>query len=114
MCVLISSTSLSETFVVIRRMQRDMIINVYGSSCTVQVIMVRFSQKLDFLDRFSKKDHVSNFMKIRPVGAHLFRTDGQTASTRSSLLSERVRKPGLTPIQNSRFSFTADLTVDEL
>ena len=59
-------------------MQRDMIINVYGSSCTVPVIMVRFSQKLDFLDRFSKKDYrISNYMKIRPVGAHLFLTDGQ-------------------------------------
>ena len=31
--------------------------------------------KLDFFDRVSKNTRVSNFMKIRPVGAELFRVD---------------------------------------
>ena len=30
------------------------------------------------LDRFSKKAQISNFVKIRPVGAELFHADGQT------------------------------------
>jgi hypothetical protein len=33
--------------------------------------------KLNFLDRFSKNPLISNFMKIRPVGAELFHADGQ-------------------------------------
>jgi len=33
--------------------------------------------KLDFFyDRFSKNIHISNFMKIRPVGAEFFLSDG--------------------------------------
>jgi len=31
-----------------------------------------------FLDRFSKDTQISNFVKIRPVGAELFHADGQT------------------------------------
>ena len=31
-----------------------------------------------FLDRFSKNTQISNFVKIGPVGAELFHTDGQT------------------------------------
>jgi len=33
---------LSETFLILRRTQRDMLINVYRSSCKVPVIVVRF------------------------------------------------------------------------
>jgi hypothetical protein len=41
-CVLIFSTILSEMFLVIRRIQRDMIVNVCRSSCKVPVIFDRF------------------------------------------------------------------------
>jgi len=34
------------------------------------------------LDRFSKKTQISNFMKIRPVGAEMFQADGQTDMTK--------------------------------
>jgi len=44
---------------------------------------------LDSLDKFSKGTQISNFMKIRPVGAELFhpsgRTDGQTCRSEWSL-----------------------------
>jgi len=32
---------------------------------------------LNFLDRFSKNIRISNFIKIRPLGAELFGADGQ-------------------------------------
>jgi len=51
----------------------------------VPVILVRFLQKLDYLNRFSKNAQILNFMKIRPAGAELSRaggwTDRQTCQT---------------------------------
>jgi hypothetical protein len=41
---------LSETFIIVRRSQRD-IINVYRSSCKLPVAFSRFLSKLSFLDR---------------------------------------------------------------
>ena len=42
MCVLISSTTLSKTFLIPERINRDIIINVHRSVCKVPVIRVRF------------------------------------------------------------------------
>jgi hypothetical protein len=42
MRVLIFSTTLSETYVAIRRIQRDIIINIHSFSCKVSVILVSF------------------------------------------------------------------------
>jgi hypothetical protein len=51
-----------------------MLKNLHWFSCTVPVILVRFN----FLGRFSKYTQISNFTKIRPVGAELFDVEGQT------------------------------------
>jgi hypothetical protein len=42
MCVLIVSTTLSETFIILRRIRQATIIHVRKSSCKVPVILVRF------------------------------------------------------------------------
>jgi len=38
--------------------------------------------KLEFFDRFSENIQISDFMKIRPVGAELFHADRQTDMTK--------------------------------
>jgi hypothetical protein len=66
---------LSKTFLILRRIQRDIVKNVEKSSCKVPLILVGFQWNLNFLDRFSKKAHISSLIKIRPVGDKLFHTD---------------------------------------
>jgi hypothetical protein len=48
------------------------------ASCQVTVIFVRFESNLYFLGRVSKNAIISNFMKIRPVGAEVFHAEIQT------------------------------------
>ena len=45
MYVLIFSTTFPEIFFILRRIQRDMTINVRSSSCKIPVILVRFLKK---------------------------------------------------------------------
>jgi hypothetical protein len=86
-----------ETFPILRRNQRD-VINVETSSCKVYAIFIEFSSNLSFLERFSKKSQIWNFIDTRPVGAKLFhadrRMDGRTdghdkASSHFSQFCER-------------------------
>jgi len=37
-----------------------------------------FNETLIFVNRFSKKTQISNFMEVRPVGAELLHADGRT------------------------------------
>ena len=58
---------LSETFLILRKYEQDMMKNVHLSSCKVRIYLVRFQWILNFLDRFSNNIPISNIMRIRPV-----------------------------------------------
>jgi hypothetical protein len=55
MCFFIFSTNLSETFLILRRIQRDTVINVHRSSCKVPAILVSlFNESCVFSTDFLK------------------------------------------------------------
>jgi len=78
MCFVFFLQLLSETFLILRRIERDMIKNVYLSSCKVPFIGVGFYWNLNFLDSFPNNIRKENIVKIRPDGAALFHAEGRT------------------------------------
>jgi hypothetical protein len=71
-----------KTFLTLRRIQRDIIMNVKTSSCKVPVILVRFWRSLNFQGTFSKNSQISNLTEICPVVAELFHADRPTNTTK--------------------------------
>ena len=76
-----SLQTLSEIFLILRRTVRDMIKNVYWSSCKVP-FFCQILINLYFSDKFSKNKKIPNFMEISPVEDESFPTrrhmDGRT------------------------------------
>jgi hypothetical protein len=72
---------LFQTLVILRRIQRDITINVQRSSRIRPVILARFSWNLNFRQIFVKSSNIK-LIKIRPVGAELFYADGRTDGQR--------------------------------
>jgi hypothetical protein len=68
MCVSFSLQLLSETFLILRIIQRDTTINVRKSSSKLPVSVVIFKSYFYFRDEFFKNPQISNFMNIRPMG----------------------------------------------
>jgi len=70
---------LSETFLILRRNKRDMIQNVYRSSCKVPLLFLSdCNETWIFSTDFRKILKYKIFIKIRPVEAELFHADGWT------------------------------------
>jgi hypothetical protein len=75
MCVLIFLQRLSKTFPILRIIKRDIVKNIETSSCQVPVTLSDLNKICIFFDGVSKTAKISNFVKIRPVGAELFQAD---------------------------------------
>ena len=69
---------LSETFLILRSNEWDMVRNVYGSSCKVGVILVRFEWNLNFLNIFSKSIQIPIPWQTVQGGVELFHSDRRT------------------------------------
>ena len=93
-CFISPRNFLTETYLILRRTQRVIIINIHTVLCKVTVILVRFYWKLNFLDfPFSKNLQICNFMKIRPVGTELFLADRQTDMTKLTVACKKFCEP---------------------
>jgi hypothetical protein len=68
---------LSETFFILRRIQRD-IRNLQRSSCKLALFFSGFNETWIFVRDFWKNPLMLYFMKISPVGAELFHADRRT------------------------------------
>jgi hypothetical protein len=82
-CVLIFSKTLPKTFVILRRTERDIIINVRRSSCKIPVILVRFNETWIFSTYFRKilKYQIS-WKSVKSEPSCSVRTDGRTDKTK--------------------------------
>ena len=78
-CVFLFSLQiLFETFIILRRNHRDIVINVKTVSSKEPVIFAEFQSNLNVPYRLSKMYQISIFIKIRPAGAELFYANRQT------------------------------------
>ena len=68
---------LSETFLILRRIERDIIVKVHWYSCKMPIILVSFEWKLNFLDTFSKNFQITKFHENSCSGTKFFHADGQ-------------------------------------
>jgi len=80
---------LSETFLILRRIERDMIKNVYRPPCKAPVILVWIEWNLIFFDRFWKKylkyQILWKSIQLEPICC--MRTDGRTDITKLTVAS---------------------------
>ena len=82
MCLDFSLQILSETYLIIRRTEWDIIMNVCRASCKVPLVLSNCNETWILWPDFGKNTEISNYKKICAVGAELCHadrwTDGQT------------------------------------
>jgi hypothetical protein len=81
---------LSEAFPILKRSQRDIIINVHRSSRKALIVLVSFYLHLYFLDKLSKNTQMSNSIKIHRVEAESFHADSHTNMTKLTVAFRNV------------------------
>ena len=74
----LSTLCVCETFLILRRTERDKIKIYIGLHVKYPLFLSEFNTSLNFSTYFAKSTQVSNFIKIRPVGDEVFYADGQT------------------------------------
>ena len=84
---------LSETFLILRRIERDTIQHVYLPHVKYLLFLSAFNENY-FLDIFSKNTQLSNFMEIRPERAELFHTDFKLADFKLAVLPYDIAMDG--------------------
>jgi len=67
----------SETYLILRRTDRDKINNVFWSSCEAPVILGQILMTLDISQEIFETYSKMNFISIRPVGEELFHANGR-------------------------------------
>jgi hypothetical protein len=67
--------------IILRRTERDMIKNVNGLHVNYPLFLSVIKETWTFSTDFLKSTQISNFMKIRPVGAEFFHADLRTDKT---------------------------------
>ena len=78
MCVFrVSLQLLSDTFFILRIIERDMIKNVCWSLYKYPLFLLDFNETSFFLGKFYKNIQILSSMKICPVEAELFHFDGR-------------------------------------
>jgi len=73
--VLFSLQHMSQTFLILRRNERD-VTKMYTGLHMKYRYSCQFLTYFDFLDTFSENSQISDSMKISPVEAELFHADG--------------------------------------
>ena len=69
---------LSEAFLILDKIQRDIIINVHKPSCKVTPYSCHILMKFEFSRQISKNTQIPNLLKNRPVWVELYHAHGQT------------------------------------
>ena len=73
-----SLQALSETVSILKRIERNIVINVQRLHVKYPLFLSDSNETLIFPNRFSKNNQISNFIKIRSVKAELLQADGRT------------------------------------